>query len=804
MNAVWVRLRVDARRRWRAWLGVALLVGLFGGIVTTTAAGARRTDTAYSRFVVANHGAEYMIDDFIPNPEAAVVDPKAIAALRSIAEADLFRVYGPAANVGYDLVASPDGRAFGTGLNRLKVLQGRLPDPRRADEAVADFTLPGARVGQRVSIPLISSTAGDTRTPDFSAGPVLSTFTVVGIVSAPSQFPPFATNQYFTGPSYYLTPAFYRAHETSVAALEFTLARLRPGAAGAAQRQVEALGHGRPVAVQQLGDQARDVNRSTHLVAVALWLLAGLLMVVAVLIVGQLLARQIALDAADYPVLRSLGMTRWQLAGLAIVRCTAIGAIGAALAVGVAIALSPLTPIGLARTAEPAPGLAFDALVLITAVAGTTAIAAMLALWPAWRAARAASPALRTGDGDGLGRRSVAADASARAGLPATLTAGVRMALERGRGPTSVPVHTTIGGAIVGLGALVASLTFGASLSHLLGSPPLYGVTWDTEILNNDGPGAVPAAEPVVRADPDVASAAFIRTGVDFRLGGRVLSGFAFAPVKGTFAASMLTGRAPAAPDEVALGARTAAQLDARAGTTLLGNAENDREGAPQVPVRVVGTVVLPPGDPSSHLGDGVMVTRQALVRLSGGHARSPYVIAVAFRPGVDTAKAVARLDRRLSAVDRNFFTQSPATPADLVNFGRIQDLPLILGSVLAVMALLTLAHLLTTSIRRRRRDLAILKMLGFARGDVGRTVAWQATTLAVAALVVAVPLGVAAGRTAWRLFAEQLGVIPDVSTPVVLLTLVVPATILLANLISIGPATAAMRIHPASVLREE
>jgi predicted lysophospholipase L1 biosynthesis ABC-type transport system permease subunit len=197
-------------------------------------------------------------------------------------------------------------------------------------------------------------------------------------------------------------------------------------------------------------------------------------------------------------------------------------------------------------------------------------------------------------------------------------------------------------------------------------------------------------------------------------------------------------------------------------------------------------------------------VTRQALVRLSGGHARSPYVIAVAFRPGVDTAKAVARLDRRLSAVDRNFFTQSPATPADLVNFGRIQDLPLILGSVLAVMALLTLAHLLTTSIRRRRRDLAILKTLGFARGDVGRTVAWQATTLAVAALVVAVPLGVAAGRTAWRLFAKQLGVIPDVSTPVVLLTLVVPATILLANLISIGPAAAAMRIHPASVLREE
>jgi predicted lysophospholipase L1 biosynthesis ABC-type transport system permease subunit len=264
----------------------------------------------------------------------------------------------------------------------------------------------------------------------------------------------------------------------------------------------------------------------------------------------------------------------------------------------------------------------------------------------------------------------------------------------------------------------------------------------------------------------------------------------------------MLTGRPPAAPGEVALGARTAAQLDARVGTTLLGNAEN--EGAPQVPVRVAGTVVLPPGDATAHLGDGVMVTRQALVRLAGGQARSPYVIAVTFRPGVNTAEAIARLDHRLSAVNQNFFTRSPTTPTDLVNFGRIQDLPLILGSVLAVTALLTVAHLLATSIRRRRRDLAILKTLGFARGDVGRTVAWQATTLAIAALAAAVPLGVAAGRTAWRLFADQLGVIPDVSTPVMLLALVMPATVLLANLISIGPAVAAMRTQPAAVLREK
>jgi ABC-type lipoprotein release transport system permease subunit len=178
--------------------------------------------------------------------------------------------------------------------------------------------------------------------------------------------------------------------------------------------------------------------------------------------------------------------------------------------------------------------------------------------------------------------------------------------------------------------------------------------------------------------------------------------------------------------------------------------------------------------------------------------------MAVTFRPGVDTAQGVARLDRRLSAVDDNFFTQPPTTPTDLVNFGRIQNLPLILASGLAVLALITVAHLLATSIRRRRRDLAILKTLGFTHGDVGRAVAWQATTLAVVTLAVGVPLGIAAGRTAWRLFTGHLGVVPEVTTPVVLLVLAATATVLLANLISIGPAVTAMRIRPASVLREE
>lgn len=37
----------------------------------------------------------------------------------------------------------------------------------------------------------------------------------------------------------------------------------------------------------------------------------------------------------------------------------------------------------------------------------------------------------------------------------------------------------------------------------------------------------------------------------------------------------------------------------------------------------------------------------------------------------------------------------------------------------------------------------------------------WQATTVAIAAIAVAIPLGIAAGQTVWRAFAVSLRVVP-------------------------------------------
>ena len=51
MGSTWLALRADLRVRWRAMAGLALLLGLIGGVVLTAAAGARRTDTAYPRLL---------------------------------------------------------------------------------------------------------------------------------------------------------------------------------------------------------------------------------------------------------------------------------------------------------------------------------------------------------------------------------------------------------------------------------------------------------------------------------------------------------------------------------------------------------------------------------------------------------------------------------------------------------------------------------------------------------------------------------------------------------------------------------
>ncbi|MDQ6728908.1 MAG: FtsX-like permease family protein [Actinomycetota bacterium] len=97
-----------------------------------------------------------------------------------------------------------------------------------------------------------------------------------------------------------------------------------------------------------------------------------------------------------------------------------------------------------------------------------------------------------------------------------------------------------------------------------------------------------------------------------------------------------------------------------------------------------------------------------------------------------------------------------------------------------------------------------MLKTIGFERGQVRATLAWEASTLAVVGIVLGVPAGVVVGRLAWSLVAHNLGVATTVVLPALALGLVVPGTLLLVNAIAYFPARAAARTRTGVALAAE
>jgi predicted lysophospholipase L1 biosynthesis ABC-type transport system permease subunit len=177
------------------------------------------------------------------------------------------------------------------------------------------------------------------------------------------------------------------------------------------------------------------------------------------------------------------------------------------------------------------------------------------------------------------------------------------------------------------------------------------------------------------------------------------------------------------------------------------------------------------------------------------------------YRPGTDLRAAAGRLIAltiRAGCPPGSCVVTSDQRPDDIRNYSRVRDTPLVLGGVLALLAVGTLAHVLVTAVRRRRRDLAMLKTLGLVRRQVLSVVEWQALSLAAVALLIGVPLGLLAGRSAWVLFASSAGLAPAASIPVALVLLIIPATLALAALAAAWPGRAAARVRPAVTLRAE
>jgi predicted lysophospholipase L1 biosynthesis ABC-type transport system permease subunit len=120
--------------------------------------------------------------------------------------------------------------------------------------------------------------------------------------------------------------------------------------------------------------------------------------------------------------------------------------------------------------------------------------------------------------------------------------------------------------------------------------------------------------------------------------------------------------------------------------------------------------------------------------------------------------------------------------PSDIRDYTGVRDTPLVLAVALALLAIATLTHVLLTSIRHRRRDLAMFKTLGLLRPQVLSVVLWQTCALTAAALLAGLPLGIVAGRWTWTIFAGSLGVATDPAVPAPALLAIIPAALILTS----------------------
>jgi hypothetical protein len=233
--------------------------------------------------------------------------------------------------------------------------------------------------------------------------------------------------------------------------------------------------------------------------------------------------------------------------------------------------------------------------------------------------------------------------------------------------------------------------------------------------------------------------------------------------------------------------------------------------------LRIVGTATMPTigvaGNQHLEMGTGALLADQVLPATSrsgyqlAGAASGPDAILVRLKSGSgrEGFESLRRIARATSTpADYGVSVLSVQRPAEIVNYRSMGTTPAILGAGLALGAVVALGLILVTSVRRRRRELALLKTLGFTARQLSAVVAWQATVAVVIGAVVGVPLGIVLGRTLWNLFAREISVVPAPTVPVTVVVLIAIGAVALGNLVAALPARMAARTPTALLLRAE
>ncbi|MGO9149115.1 MAG: ABC transporter permease [Acidimicrobiales bacterium] len=836
VQVAWYGFWATFGRRWGGYLSIVLLIGLAGGIGMGSLAAARRTQSSFSTFLASTNPSDMNLNG-VYGPNLT----KELAHLPGVerAEAAMGLTAFPLGRTGAPIIdpAFLSGEASTLGSingeyfdqDRVTVTQGRMADPRRADEFVTTAQaeqLLGWQVGE--VFPMGFYTAEQSELPAFGTAKVKPRLrldmTLVGTVMFNNEVVLDEVDRY---PAFALfTPALTGTFATGDQYMQYGL-KLRDGANGvsAVEREIiAALPRHTTYSFHVTSIVEGQVNRTVKPEAIALGVFGVIALLATLLIALQMIARQLQAKEEDIEVLRAVGASRAMAVGDGLFGLVGAVVLGSLLAAGVAIGLSPLTPIGPVRAVYPTPGVALDftvlgfgVLVLVGAI-GAAAVALAYRSAPGRARQRGTTRTARTSGVAGL---------AANAGASVSAVAGARFALEPGRGRTAVPVRSALLGTALAVLIVAGTLTFGSGLDTLVSHPALYGWNWSYAISSNYL--VPPQSWTLLDKDPDVAA----WSGVSFanaQINGLTVP-IILANAHASVTVPLLSGHALEANNQIVLGAATLAQLHKRVGDTVVATYGTPQDAPVYVPptlLRIVGTATLPAVGSSQTLhtsmGTGAVIpigieppAFQKFLHNPNPTLNGPTMVFVRLRAGVNPAAGLADLQKIANAGNKAFLAVPNGGaagasvqvlpvqyPAEIENYRSIGATPLLLAAGLATAAVIALGLTLVASVRRRRRDLALLKSLGFTQGQLTATLAWQASIVAVIGVIVGIPLGIVLGRWLWVLFAHQIYAVPLATVPALPLICVGLGALVLANIVAAIPGRYAARTPTALVLRAE
>jgi hypothetical protein len=765
--------RTELRHRWLSLLGLVLLVAVAGAFVLTAATGARRVATAWTRFGSATRAPNLVATPLIDQLDDTAMQLRAQPGVEGVSALGWLPIRPKQLDdpqVGGFGAVLP---GFGDGVYRALVLDGRRADQSRADEFTINPAMSratGLHVGDRTT--LVSIVPG-----------VEIDAMVVGITKGPLD-----TGSNGDGPSmlftYALVQRFFEPMKTFAgdAFQPALVARLDAGSdTDPIVARLSADLPGRTVATGDVfgGEAATALAVEER----AYWILASAAGVAAVLALGQIMVRSLRHSSGDVDALSALGCSTAQRIVMLVAAPVAAVMIGMAVAFGLAYVASAAVPTGLASRIDPESGVWVD---IRFAIAGAAVFMGALVVTLVLAAQRLATRRAAAAHDVAPPSRIAAASHTA----PSLL--GLRAALGGPDLASRRSARTATAILVVALASVIAVPVWVASLHNLRTTPRAHGWDFDAAVDDTVAPSEGTAAIDSLADKLEGSGATSAIERVDFAtvtVGSAEIELMVIQPRQGSLHPTLREGRSPYGPGEIAVTNRLLKDRDAKIGDSITIDTSTGGHK-----LTVVGEAVFP-AIHTADWGGAASVTADAVEALGLQITDSTLLIDIASGRSLDDVRSIVGSDGLVRA---------PSPPPVVDNLREAVPVIRVLAIFVALLGAATLAHALVTSSHRRRHDHATVRAMGLTGRQLMAAFGWHSATIALIAIVIAVPLGIATSAFAWRLSVRTLGVLDSFHIPPVTTIAIAVATLSVAVLGAFAIAINARRAPLAASLRTE